>query len=233
MQHRLVAVRASDRPGAWLAVPVGWTLVLGAGAVGLAPWLGHAHLIDAGVPFPLAVGAFLAGWAVMLCAMMLPTLPNSALASPRFVIGYLATWSAFGIAALTMDAGIHFAVDRSVWLGDHTWLIEAGTLGLAGLYQFTPTKVTFLRRCCLPPPPELDLREGCSVGADSVGSCWALMLTGFSAGISGPAQMVGITAAMLAERDRQGRGPARTWIGAGLLIAAVALIGQGLAGTGT
>src|SRR5712692_7623823 len=94
---------------------------------------------------------FVAGWLVMLVAMMLPTSLPLVMMFHRLVqrrpdrlqltgllpVGYLSTWILFGMLVYLGDSGLHAAVARSAWLADHAWTFTAAALLLAGLYQFT------------------------------------------------------------------------------------------------
>lgn len=61
--------------------------------------------------------------------------------------GYLSVWMVFGAVAHLADLGLHEASEQSEWLDSNNWLIGAGTLFLAGVYQFTPLKYQCLDKC--------------------------------------------------------------------------------------
>ncbi len=202
MQHRLVA-REAAAGGLGLsivaAVALAWAGLGFASLSGLGAWFGHGHLIEGGLSMPVVILSFLGGWLVMLVAMMLPTLHRGRV-SAAFVVGFLWTWTAFGLAALFFDASIHWSVDHSSWLRVHMWVIQAGLLAAAGGYQVSSVKRYFLRRCFVPLPPG-GMGEGVLAGGLSVGCCWALMLTAFAAGMTQLGWMLGLTLAMVAERE--------------------------------
>ena len=96
---------------------------------------------------------FVAGWTLMVVAMMLPTSlplvalfralvrgrPDRARLTALLVAGYLAVWTLFGVVVYCGDFVLHGAVERSAWLEANVVpFIGAGTLLVAGLYQFTP-----------------------------------------------------------------------------------------------
>ena len=225
MQHRLVAGATREaglHPAVIAAVAVAWSAMAFASLSGLGAWLGHGHLLEGGLPIPVVLSSFVAGWLVMLVAMMLPTLPAQGRASAQFVTGFLWVWVAFGLAALLFDASVHWSVDHSPWLRVHTWLIQAGLLALAGGYQLTSVKGHFLRRCLAPSPGD-GIADGWLAGGFSVGCCWALMLTAFAAGMTELGWMVGLTLAMVAEREQQRRGAAAKLVGIVLLALAAGL----------
>jgi hypothetical protein len=64
---------SSGRPG---CSRVEWAGLGFASLSGLGAWLGHGHLLQAGLPIQVVLGSFVGGWLVMLIAMMLPTLPR-------------------------------------------------------------------------------------------------------------------------------------------------------------
>lgn len=205
MQHSLVASERGDgrlHPAVLAAVAVAWTCLGFASLSGLGAWLGHAHLLEGRFPIPVVLSSFMGGWLVMLIAMMLPMLPRQRRASAGFVAGFLWMWTAFGLAALLFDAGIHWSVDHSSWLRLHAWMIQAGLLASAGGYQLTSAKRHFLRRC-LEPVAAGGIVDGWMAGGVSVGCCWALMLTAFAAGMTQVGWMVGLTLAMVSERETQ------------------------------
>jgi predicted metal-binding membrane protein len=99
--------------------------------------MGVATQLD---PFP----AFLARWAAMMAAMMLPGAAPAVLrrveetgrawAVPRFLAGYLAVWTLVGVAV--------YACYRP-----HGTAVAAVLAIAAGGYELTPAK-RYLRRCC-------------------------------------------------------------------------------------
>lgn len=144
------------------------------GLVALVAWVALVRL----EMVPSRPVAFLAGWAVMMTAMMLPS------AAPlvrvygrrgrgRLVLGYLLVWGLTGLPV--------YAVARTVDLMNVPNAAAAAVLAAAGVYQFTPLKNVCLRSCRTP----LDFialrwgrgpfRLGIDHGAYCVGCCWALM----------------------------------------------------------
>jgi predicted metal-binding membrane protein len=172
------------------------------------------------------MGVFVAGWVVMLVAMMLPTsLPLIAmfhkLVSRRperlqltslLLIGYLSIWVAFGMLVYLGDTVLHALVARNVWLADHAWTFSAGVLLLAGLYQFTPLKYHCLDKCR---SPFSFITEhwrgrgergqafllGIHHGLFCVGCCWTLMLLMFAVGVGNFGWMLVLGALMAIEKN--------------------------------
>jgi predicted metal-binding membrane protein len=129
---------------------------------------------------------FLAGWTVMMAAMMLPSVSPLAIVYHRssrdhagsvaLAIGYLLVWVATGIAALAVVR----AVDVEM-LGPQA---VGAIVALAGLYQLTSLKTACLRRCRSPIDFLMQrwrrgrrgaLRLGAEHGVYCVGCCWGLM----------------------------------------------------------
>ena len=122
--------------------------------------------------------AFLAGWTVMMTAMMLPSaaplvLVHGPRGRARLVFGYLFVWALAGLPV--------YAAARVVDLMDVPAGAVAAVLVGAGVYQFTPLKDVCLRACRSP----LDFiamrwgrgafRLGAEHGVYCAGCCWALM----------------------------------------------------------
>ncbi len=87
---------------------------------------------------------FIAVWVAMMAAMMLPGAAPAVLrrardwsgarAVPLFAVSYLAVWALVGVAV--------YEVDRP-----HGTLVAGVVTLVAGLYEFTPVKQHFRRRC--------------------------------------------------------------------------------------
>jgi predicted metal-binding membrane protein len=227
-----------------------WVAVIAIGASPWATYFSHGALEGIGA-HPWAVATLAAGWALMVMAMMLPaSLPLvgmftrvTARREDRgrllaiLIVAYVGVWMATGVVMHVGDLGIHTLVDRWSWLARHTWVIAAGTLALAGAYQFSGLKLRCLKRCRTPQSfirrhwhggtPTADaLRMGLDHGAYCVGCCWALMLVMFSVGVANVAWMLTLAAVMLVERTaRIGerlRAPVGAWLLAGALLAVLA-----------
>jgi predicted metal-binding membrane protein len=167
---------------------------------------------------------FVAGWTLMVVAMMLPTSlplvalfralvrgrPDRARLTALLVAGYLAVWTLFGVVVYCGDFVLHGAVERSAWLGANVVpFIGAGTLIVAGLYQFTPLKGACLRQCQSPLGFVMTrwrdghagaLRMGAVHGAYCLGCCWALFAVLVAAGVMSLAWMLLLTLVVFAEK---------------------------------
>jgi predicted metal-binding membrane protein len=197
---------------------------------------------------PIVAGAalFVAGWVVMIVAMMLPSsiplvLTFAALVGRRrrparlvalLLAGYLVVWGAFGLAAWVLDRGIHAGVDGLPWLAAHPQLIIGTTLLAAGLWQFSPLRDRCLDACRSPLGFVLNRWRGTSErreaflmgvahGAFCVGCCWSLMLVMFGVGLGSVAAMLGLGALTAVEKNLPwGRRLTRP-LGIALVLAAV------------
>jgi predicted metal-binding membrane protein len=208
----------------------------------------HAHIHFAAQTQAGLLLAFLAGWTLMLVAMMLPTsLPLLALFSrltserrdhwtlvSLVVAGYVAIWLLFGVPA-------YFATDLLVrifglehWMHMHARWLAAGTAILAGSYQFTPLKYRCLEKCRSPfsfiaehwtghDEVKQALWLGAHHGLFCVGCCWSLMLLMFTIGAGSIAWMLVLGTLMAVEKNSPwGKRFARV-LGFGLM-----LIGMGV-----
>jgi len=169
---------------------------------------------------------FVLGWTVMTVAMMLPTSlplfdlfqrlvrrrPDAQRLVALLVAGYVAIWSAFGLAAHIGDRAIHAAVEQAGWLEANPWLIGAGVLVLAGVYQFTPLKYMCLDKCRSPLTFITEhwhgrreraeaFKLGVHHGLFCVGCCWSLMLLMFALGVGNLGWMLALGAVMAVEKN--------------------------------
>jgi predicted metal-binding membrane protein len=161
----------------------------------------HAHASAALSHGQAAWTAEVFWWLVMIVAMMFPMVlapvrttaarslwrrRNRAIGG--FLLGYLAPWMMFGIAASLLVSGLR----AQTWL----WPTASAALGFGAalLWQVTPVKRRALLAChrTLPIAPrgwraDRDcLRYGWMMGGACLVSCWALMLACMLAGHSIP-----------------------------------------------
>ena len=118
------------------------TLGLAAACWAVSVW--QMNGMDMGTATPLGSFAFfIAVWAAMMAAMMLPGAAPAVLrraraggvrAVPMFVGSYLAVWALAGVLV--------YAVDRP-----HGTLVAGVVTIAAGSYEFTPVKQHYRRRC--------------------------------------------------------------------------------------
>ncbi len=211
-----------------LLVSLAWVTLWAWGQSPYGRFLSHERLgeVRVGGGAAILVLLFVAGWTLMTVAMMLPTsLPLLMLFhtfvrrrpdAPRLVsllvAGYLAVWTLFGLLVHLADWGLHEAVERSVWLEANAWVIGAATLGVAGLYQFTPLKYQCLDKCRSPLSFIMEhwhgsrehaqaFRLGIHHGIFCVGCCWSLMLLMFAVGVGNLGWMLALGAVMAVEKN--------------------------------
>jgi predicted metal-binding membrane protein len=224
---------------AWLAL---WLW----GSSSARGYLGH----DAAGPSPVVTaGLFVFGWLLMIVAMMLPSSIPLVVTFSRLVgrrrrpgrlvglllVGYLAVWTAFGLAAWAADRVVHAAVEALPWLAAHPELILGSTLLIAGLWQFSPLRDRCLEECRSPLGFVLNRWRGTSErreafalgiahGAFCVGCCWSLMLVMFGVGMSSLVAMLVLGGVTAVEKNLpEGRRLTRP-VGVLLVIAALAAV---------
>src|SRR5260370_11391420 len=248
-RSRSLPLMATLTAAAWLAL---WLW----GQSPYARWLDHGSWAEIGVAGSLcralpggrdALTAFLVGggWVLMLSAMMLPTtLPlleifrrlTARRADRRWltalvVMGYLAVWGVFGLAAHLADWGVMIAVRQSDWLIANVRVIGAAILAIAGVYQFTELKYRCLDKCRAPlgfvivhwrgaRQRRQALFLGVRHGAFCIGCCWCLMLLMFAVGSANIGWMLALGAAMAAEKNLPAGRRLAAPLGAVLLVAA-------------
>ena len=220
MQHRLVA--GSLRPAPVVLLIAGaWLLLAALVLSGHGGAIRHDRLLQGGPPLWLAAVGFAAGWQVMVWAMMAPASLHALQgAGAQFVGGYVAVWTAFGLAIFFADAGLHYGVAHWSWLAERAWLIPGATLAFCGTYQLSNLKARSLEACLIPS------RSGLRHGLDCVGSSGGLMLLSFALAAASLAAMAAITVAMVFEISPWGRSSVRL-LGYGLVAAGVAAIAVG------
>jgi len=189
-------------------------------------------------------------WVAMMAAMMLPaTWPmvrafvtinrrRRERAAPYvptvwFVLGYLAVWSVFSIAAVAVQWALQHAGVLNA-MGESISRTLSGVLFLAaGGYQWTPLKEVCLARCRSPEGFVLtewrDGHAGAVVmglrhGLFCVGCCWALMLLLFAVAVMNLLWVAALAALVMAEKLLPGGRILRHVIGGGLVVAGVVLL---------
>jgi predicted metal-binding membrane protein len=186
--------------------------------------LGHVDGVAGG--YATLVLLFVGGWTLMTVAMMLPTsLPLVALfysfvrtrpgrvrLTALLVLGYLGVWTFFGFLVHAGDGVVHQVVERSARLEANAWVIGAGTVLLAGAYQFSPLKYRCLEKCRSPLSFVLGhwhggrreseaFRLGVHHGLYCLGCCWSLMLLMFAVGVGNLGWMLALGAVMAVEKN--------------------------------
>jgi predicted metal-binding membrane protein len=233
--------------------PIWVTALLLAGA--LATWVvtvDRMQGMDAGPGTDLGgLGWYLGIWVTMMAAMMLPSVAPMVLIFARrsrerrrqekgifvptwiFVAGYLAAWTAYGLAAYGIFRLIT-AVDTGIFAWDRAGpYFAGGAIAAAGIYQLTPLKELCLRHCRGPLHFILHgwregrigaLRMGLEHGLFCVGCCWGLMVILFALGVMSLFWMAAIAGVIFAEKVlpyglRLSRGFAVAFVAFGIWIA--------------
>jgi predicted metal-binding membrane protein len=167
----------------------------------------------------LGIAVFTAVWALMMAAMMLPSVtPFASLYSrtvrdrrgwrlAAFGCGYLIVWALAALPAY----GLAWLAGRLV--GGHragATVLAVAIFAACGVYQLTPVKARCLARCRSPLGLVLklgsyhgrarDLRAGLYHGAFCLACCWALMALLVAFGVMNVIAMVVLAGAVLAEK---------------------------------
>ena len=149
------------------------------------------------------LGWFLGIWALMMAAMMLPSV------APRvtlpFAAAFLIPWAAVGLLAYGAVEAVR-ALDPAFLAWDRAGQYVAGAVIVsAALYELTSPKRTCLRRCRDPRLPQgpgvaAVLRAGIENGVICIGCCWALMAALFALGVMNVGWMIFVAALIAVEK---------------------------------
>jgi predicted metal-binding membrane protein len=214
-----------------LAAAVAWLVTVGRARsmVGMTGTMG------------LSLLAFVGMWALMMAAMMLPSVAPVASMYQRsvrsyrvlrlagFTGGYLLAWAGAGIPAYFLTVLVARLVN------DHPgWATTVAVVVFAscGVYQLTPLKARCLKHCRSPLSLLLhygsyrgagrDVRAGAHHGAYCLGCCWSLMALFIVLGVMNLAAMVVLAVVVLVEK---------LWINGEVLARAVGVAALALAVT--
>jgi predicted metal-binding membrane protein len=217
-------------------------------AAGVAWWSTATQMsgMDAGPGTALGgLGWFVGAWAVMMAAMMLPSLAPAAAVYTQltqrrepsrpllFAGGYLLLWSAVGVAAYGL-----FELGKSLFGGDLAWhaggrWLAAAVLALAASYELSPIKHACLRRCRSPlrflsqgwrDGRSGALAMGLRTGGWCLGCSWLLMAALFALGVMSLTWMAVVAAVVGVEKVGPWRRPVTLATAGALLALAVALL---------
>jgi len=177
-------------------------------AVAALAWAGtiawaSSHGMSA-MPGTMGLGLveFVAMWALMMTAMMLPSVwpfvavyertirARRVLRLGALAAGYLMAWALVGVVAFGVAWVFgELAADRP----GVARVVAVAAFGALGIYQLTPLKFRCLSHCRSPlahllhytsfKGPLRDLRAGLEHGLYCVGCCWALMLVLIALGV--------------------------------------------------
>lgn len=225
-----------------------WAALVAWGGSPYAGLLDHRGIGDGALPVS-RVAVFIAGWTLMVIAMMLPGSlplinlfsrmvagrPDGAGLLARLIGGYLAVWAVFGGVAVRGDAYVHAAAAQFRPAANASQWIGVAVLLLASVYQVTPFKDMCLTKCRSPylfvaehwqgkNAATEALRLGTRHGLFCVGCCWTLMLLMFAIGGVNLSWMLALGAVMAAERSFSWGQHLTAPIGVALVLAAAALV---------
>jgi predicted metal-binding membrane protein len=207
-------------------IALAWVSLLIWGLSPYARFLSHESLEGLNLEHsPGVVAILVAGWTLMLIAMMLPTTlplislfysitaqrPDRIRLVALLLAGYLGIWAVFGVLVHWGDMALHSVASQVIWLHNHD-VIAAATLLLAGLYQFSPLKYKCLDKCRSPlsfimthwrgrRDKAQSFMLGVHHGLFCIGCCWALMLLMFGVGVGNFAWMLALGVIMAIEKN--------------------------------
>ena len=167
----------------------------------------------------LGLGEFVAMWALMMTAMMLPSVwPFVAVYERTIRVhrvarlgalagGYLLAWALVGVAAYGVAWVFgELAADRP----GLARVVAVAAFAALGIYQLTPLKFRCLSHCRSPLAHLLhytsfkgslrDLRAGIEHGLYCLGCCWALMLVLVAFGVMNLPAMIGVALIIAVEK---------------------------------
>jgi predicted metal-binding membrane protein len=217
--------------GALLAGPGPVAIATGLIGASLVTWIvtiDRMRGMDAGPGTDLGgLGWFIGVWVTMMAAMMLPSAAPMVLVVHRvsamrarpgrratlstwvFVVGYVAVWTVYGLAAYGLFRALR-AADPGFLAWDRQGPLVAGiAVVAAGVYQLTPLKHACLRHCRTPLHFVMHrwreggagaLAMGLEHGAWCLGCCVGLMLVLFAVGVMSLAWMALLGAVIFAEK---------------------------------
>jgi predicted metal-binding membrane protein len=229
----------------WILVIAAWTVALLAALTKHTYLLNHSYLLtQSHLVWIVSLVVFLAGFQVMIFAMMVPSSMSlvymvvfasrrqqrSWMMQGAFLVGYALVWTAFALVALVADTCLHWLVSHWFWLYLHSWLISATIFVLAGGFQFSSLKKHCLKQNrsplgffsrYYPKGTGASLGLGLRHGLFCLGGCWALMLVMFGIGTGSIIWMAVLTGVMVIEKTYPGGQRLSLLFGTLLLVLAV------------
>jgi predicted metal-binding membrane protein len=198
-----------------MAMPGGWTMSM-------------AWMRMPGQSWPGAAATFLGMWAVMMIAMMTPSLvpmlaryrasldehARKARLTMQVAVGYFAVWTLFGIVVYPLGLAFGDATMRLPALSNAVPLATGVTVTIAGLLQFTQWKAKQLTLChdgpvcCAQGPLGNAWQHGLRLGLRCVRCCAGPTAVLLVVGVMDLGAMAGVTAAITVERLATNRGHA-------------------------
>ena len=198
------------------------TVVVGLGAsawVATLVWAADMGMGAEPGTMGLGVPAFVAMWALMMAAMMLPAISPLVSLYARTVVdhrparlggfglGYVLAWSVTGFAAYALASLFDLLADERPGVAK---AVAVGSFAVCGIYQLTPMKRWCLRHCRSPighllhyasyHGPTRDVRAGLHHGLVCIGCCWTLMVALVAVGVMNVPVMVGLALLIALEK---------------------------------
>jgi predicted metal-binding membrane protein len=182
-------------------------------------WANSRHMSAMPGTMGLGLGEFVAMWALMMAAMMLPSVwpfvavYERTIRAQRVVrlgalaAGYLLAWALAGVVAYGVAWVFgELAADRP----GLARVVGVAAFAALGIYQLTPLKFRCLSHCRSPLAHLLhyssfkgrlrDLRAGIEHGLFCLGCCWALMLVLVAFGVMNLPAMIGVAVIIAVEK---------------------------------
>ena len=218
----LDAIRRSERDVFTMrliaAVGAAWFVLTIWSVSQYAPYLNHEILehfpVTLSVEYVTLLLIFAVGWMLMVIAMMLPSIlplitqfrraAEGARPAVLLMGAYVSVWTIFGGMAHVGDVFVHEATHRFAWLGANEWVLSAGLLALAGVYQFTPFKrgcLTICRSMGKRMRSRRPMHVGLRHGLWCVGNCGPLMLLMFGVACGNVLVMIILGTVMAVEKN--------------------------------
>jgi predicted metal-binding membrane protein len=213
------AARPLPRP---VRVPASGVVLVALAALAWAAYIAWANSRDmSAMPGTMGLGfaEFVAMWALMMTAMMLPSVwPFVAVYERTIRVhrvarlgalsgGYLLAWALVGVVAYGVAWVFgELAADRP----GLARAVAVAAFASLGIYQLTPLKFRCLSHCRSPlahllhytsfKGPFRDLRAGIEHGLYCLGCCWALMLVLLAFGVMNLPAMIGVAVIIAVEK---------------------------------
>lgn len=191
------------------------------------------------------IPGFVALWAVMMTAMMLPSVTPTiwlfatvaqsrtqfgfpAAPTAIFIGGYLGIWTLTGVGVALIDWA------SGGWVTMNAWgqVLAGSALIIAGIYQFTRWKVFCLGHCHTPIHFFMEhwrdgllgaVQMGAHHGLYCLGCCWGLMLALIALGLMNPVWMGVIALLIFIEKVMSTGERFAQFIGAALILAGIGI----------
>ena len=219
-----------------MSMPGGWTMSM-------------AWMRMPGQTWPVAAASFIGMWAVMMVAMMLPSLvpmlrryreavdrtsqPPLGLLTALAGVGYFFVWTAFGVAAFPLGVSLAALEMQQPALARAVPIAAGVVVLIAGALQFTAWKARHLA-CCRETPGRGDTlpadagtawRHGVRLGLQCCCCCGNLIAILLVIGVMDLRAMAVVAAAITSERlapggERVARAVGAVVIGAGMVLVA-------------